>query len=105
MKQLATIMICGVFLCACAGSFKTAVRTWQNGPAYKGAVERVVKDSELDDTSRRLELMALSGLACTLDEDAGESTPEKPSQACACSLPTGGGDVQSKSCQSWAESM
>jgi hypothetical protein len=104
MTRIVTVVVFSTLVSACCGSFKTAVRAWASGPAYKGAVERVNKDSELDDTSKRLELMSLSGLACTLDLDSGASTSEKPSAACACSLPTQV-EAQVVDCKKWTESL
>ncbi|MET0385281.1 MAG: hypothetical protein ABW321_04945 [Polyangiales bacterium] len=99
------LWLLAVSLFGCGGAFKQSVKTWASGPAYKGAVQRVAHDQALDDTSRRLELMSLSGLACTLDEDSGASQADKRSFACACSLPSTGADDHTRDCQTWAGSL
>jgi hypothetical protein len=104
-KRVAALAVLACVIPGCGAGFKQAVQTWTRGEGYKGAVLRVRDDAELDDTSRRLELMNLSGLACTVDEDEGKSTPESPSAACKCSLPTGGGDTQAQDCKTWADAL
>lgn len=98
---LALVASC-TFACDGGGAFKQAVSTWTAGEGYKGAVARVRDDQELDDTSRRLELMNLSGLACTLDEDRGASTEQNATPACKCAKPGTGADQQLIDCKTWA---
>ena len=87
------------------GAFKEAVHTWTAGGGYTGAVQRVLEDEELDDSSRRIELMSLSGLACTLDEDRGASTDQGQTPACKCAKPITGGDQQLQDCKAWAGAL
>jgi hypothetical protein len=91
--------------CASTSAFKNAVQTWASGPGYHGAVQRIQQDTQMDDTSRRIELMNLSGLQCTLDEDQKKSAATNPSAACKCSEPAQGGDQQAQDCKSWADSL
>lgn len=95
----------GALGCNGGEAFKQAVNTWTAGEGYRGAVARVAEDEELDDTSRRLELMNLSGLACTLDEDGGRSTAQQATAACKCAQPAGGAEQQLADCKAWAAAL
>lgn len=85
-------------------SFKTGVQVWTAGPGYKGAVARVVADTSLSETSRRIELMSLAGLQCTFDEDQKVSTTEQMSSACKCARPTDA-EAAAADCDAWAGSV
>jgi hypothetical protein len=88
----------------CANGFKQAVVQWAQGPSYSGPAQDLANDPELDDASKRIELMGYAGLACTIDEDTGASKPDKLSRACQCARPTDE-TAALGDCVAWATSL
>lgn len=88
----------------CASGFQQAVAQWAKGPSYSAPAKALAGDAELDETSKRIELMGYAGLACTIDENDGNSKPENSSLACKCAKPTN--EITALSdCISWAQGL
>ena len=105
---LASLLLMAFALASCGGggcpNYKSGVQLWANGPAYKGAVVRIQADESLTDDTRRIELMSIAGLRCTLDEDQKTSTVASPSIACRCAKPASA-DAAKADCDTWAKSL
>ncbi|SRR5689334_1008382 len=91
-------------LLGCSSGFHQAVAQWTAGPSYSAPARALAGDIDLDETSKRIELMGYAGLACTVDEDNGKSKPDLPSAACKCAKPSNE-VVALSDCMAWAQGL
>jgi len=101
---IALVLLTALVVSGCASGFRQAVTQWARGPSYSAPAKAFASDAELDETSKRIELMGYAGLACTVDENERKSNPETASAACKCAKPSNEAAALAD-CVAWAQGL